>query len=227
MFEVNNDVAKIDGSVGKYNNQNVTNPSVAYGKNAVNNYYSYLEQPLVTDKQQPAPILDFSPNPQAADKNIEKLDKFVKENDEYLKSLPPLEFEYRYMPNIHKKGEVDTGALLASAYEELGRRTEVNVSDVDKAFGMSSEFSSSPIDVNKDGKIDAAEYGTTILAADMFSKSDTPDTKNIDGTINAKGMNKILEYTYKSNAEAAANLYSTLYNQYNLGDAMKKFNPEG
>jgi len=226
MFEVNNDVAKIDGSMGKYD-KTVTNPSVRYGKNAVNNYYSYMEQPLLADNKEPAPILDFSPNPDAAEKNIEKLDKFVKDNDAYLNALPPLEFEYRYMPNIHKKGEVNTQSVLASAYEELGRRKEVSVEDVDRAFAINSEFSSEPIDLNKDGKIDAAEYGTTILAADMFSKSDTPDTSNIDGTINSKGLNKILEYTHKSNAEAAANLYSNLYNQYNLGEAYKNFNPEG
>lgn len=226
MFEVNNDVVKIDGAGGKYD-KNVTNPSVRYGKNAVNNYYSYLEQPLMADKNVPAPILDFSTNPQAADNNIEKLDKFVKANDDYLKTLPPLEFEYRYMPNIHKKGEVDRASVLAAAYEELGRRKEVNLQDVDKAFAISKDFSAAPIDLNKDGKIDAAEYGTTILAADMFSKSDTPDTANIDGTVNAKGLNKILEYTHKSNAEAATNLYSNLYNKYNLGDALKDFNPEG
>ena len=225
MFEVNNDAVKIDGTRGKYNN--MTNPSVAYGKNAVNNYYSYLEEPLLKDKQIPAPILDFSTNPNAADKNIKKLEAFTKENDDYLKSLPPLEFEYRYMPNIHTKGEVDRGAVLAAAYEELGKRKEVNLQDVDKAFAINKDFSASPIDINKDGKIDAAEYGTTILAADMFSKSDTPDTSNIDGTINSKGLNKILEYTHKSNAEAATNLYSNLYNKYNLGDALKDFNPEG
>ena len=225
MFEVNNDVTKIDGTRGKYDN-NVTNPSVRYGKNAVNNYYSYLEQPLVADKQTPAPILDFSPNPEAADKNIEKLDKFVKENDEYLNALPPLEFEYRYMPNVHKKGEVDNTSVLAAAYEELGRRKEVSVEDVNRAFAVNKDYSANPIDLNKDGKIDAAEYGTTILAADMFSKSDTPDTSNIDGTINAKGLNKILEYTHKSNAEAAASLYTNLYNQYNLGETLKNFNPE-
>ena len=168
MFEVNNDVTKIDGVRGKYNNTNITNPSVEYGKNAVNNYYSYLEQPLIADTHEPAPILDFSTNSSSADNNIKKLDKFVKDNDDYLKSLPPLEFEYRYMPNIHKKGEVDTNALLASAYEELGKRKEVNLSDVDKAFAINSEFSAAPIDLNKDGKIDAAEYGTTILAADML-----------------------------------------------------------
>ena len=225
MFEVNNNIVKIDGSSGKYDNK-VTNPSIRYGENAVNNYYSYLEQPLLTDNHATAPILDFSANTQAIDNNIEKLESFTKNNDDYLNSLPPLEFEYRYMPNIHKKGEIDAQSVLASAYEELGKRKEVDVVDVDRAFAMNSEYSAEPIDINKDGKIDAGEYGATILAADMFSKSDSPNNSDIDGTINAKGLNKVLTYMHKSNAEAATNLYSQLYNQYNLNEAYKNFNPE-
>ena len=57
----------------------------------------------------------------------------------------------------------------------------------------------------------------------MLSKSDTPDTKNIDGTINNKGFNAVLAYTQKSNATAATKLYSNIYNTYNLGEAQKDF----
>ena len=42
MFEVNNGIVKIDGSKGKYDGK-VTDPSVRYGRNAVENYYTYLE----------------------------------------------------------------------------------------------------------------------------------------------------------------------------------------
>ena len=46
MFEVNNGVAKIDGSRGKYDGgkyeSKVSDPSVRYGRNAVENYYTYL-----------------------------------------------------------------------------------------------------------------------------------------------------------------------------------------
>ena len=59
----------------------------------------------------------------------------------------------------------------------------------------------------------------------MLSKSDTPDINNIDGTINNKGLSKVYEYTQKSNAQAATQLYSSLYNQFNLGEEAKKFNP--
>lgn len=228
MFEVNNGIANIDGAKGKYNSNNVANPSVEYGRNAVNNYYSYLEQPLVNQDNTPAPILDFGiNNPNAAEENAEKIEKLIEHNDEYFKSLPPLEYEYRYMPNIHKKGEIDKDALMGAAYEEMGRRKEISLGEMNHVFSINNNFTANPIDINQDGRVDVGEYGSTILAADMLSKSETPDFNNIDGTINNKGFNKILEYTQKSNAQAATDLYSSIYNRYNLADAAKKFNPEG
>ena len=125
MFEVNNGVVKIDGSRGKYTEENVVNPSVRYGRNAVQNFYAYMEQPIITDNNATPPILDFRGTADAKDKNIESMEKYVKANDDYLKSLPPLEYEYRYMPNIHKKCGIDKDALLGSAYEEMGGRREV------------------------------------------------------------------------------------------------------
>ena len=222
MFEVNNGVAKIDGIKGKYTEENVSNPSVRYGRNSVQNFYSYLEQPLVKDNNAVPPILDFSTNPNAADKNIDAMEKYVKENDKYLESLPPLEYEYRYMPNLHKRGEVDNDAVLGAAYEELGKRTEVGVKELDETFNLDDNFSTNSMDLNNDGKIDVAEYGSSILAADKISSEDG----KIDGTINKQGHNAILELMKKGNAEAAANLYSSIYNQYNLGDSKDKFNPQ-
>ena len=70
MFEVNNSVAKINGISNKRDDKNVTNPSANYGKNAIQNYYSYLEQPLIKDNNATPPILDFSTNPNAQEKNI-------------------------------------------------------------------------------------------------------------------------------------------------------------
>ena len=225
MFEVNNGVTKIDGSRGKYTEENVTNPSVRYGRNAVQNFYSYMEHPIVSDKNTTPPILDFGTNPDAQDKNIEAMDKYTKANDDYLKSLPPLEYEYRYMPNIHKKGEIDKNALLGAAYEEMGGRKSVQVKEIDQIFGMTDDFTSASMDLNKDGKIDLGEYSTSILASDMLSKSaDTISADNIDGTINQKGHNAVQEYAKKSNAEKASMLYGYLYDKYNLYNAAKDFN---
>ena len=224
MYEAYNGIAKIDGNTGRYDNS-VTNPSVRYGRNAIDNYYSYLEKPIIADTENPAPLLDHSLNPNAPEENADKLDKFLKNNDEYLKALPPLEFEYRYMPNI-QRGQVDKNAVLGAAYEEMGKRKEMSVKEMDALFAPDENYSSAPIDINKDGKIDVSEYGATILASDMLSKSDTPDMKNIDGTINRNGFNAVLAYTHKSNAQAATNLYSKIYNTYQLGNALKTFNPE-
>ena len=218
MFEVNNGIAKINGANGKYD-ERVSDPSVRYGRNAVENYYTYLENPIVEDKMTPAPILDFGLNPNADNNNADKLNKFLKENDEYLKALPPLQYEYRYMP----QGPVNTKALLGAAYEEMGGKKELSVEELDSKFAPDASFTSKALDLNNDGKVDIAEYGSSILAADMLSKSDTPDTKNIDGTINNKGFNAVLAYTQKSNATAATKLYSNIYNTYNLGEAQKDF----
>ena len=68
--------------------------------------------------------------------------------------------------------------------------------------------------INKDGKIDKAEYSTSILAADLLSK---PEGAEIDGTINNQGMNAVQELTKKANAQEASAVYTALYNKYNLG----------
>ena len=78
------------------------------------------------------------------------------------------------------------------------------------------------MDINKDGKIDVAEYGANMLATDILSKG-TTDPMKADGVINAKGMNAILEYSKKMNAQAATNLYKNIYNTYNLGSGLKDF----
>ncbi len=226
MFDVNNGVAKIDGKKGIYSDK-VTNPSVMYGRNAVQNLYSYFEQPLVNDNNATPPILDFGVNPNAADKNIEQMENYAKQNDAYLNSLPPLEYEYRYMPNIHRVGEIDKDALLGAAYEEMGQRTEVSVNELDNTFGLGDEYSSGNADLNKDGKVDIGEYGATILAADILSKpaEGSELSKYIDGTINSDGHKGVQELTKKCNAEFAAKMYGELYNKYNLASEAKKFNP--
>ncbi len=224
MFEVRNGITNIDGTKGKYDNK-IADNSVKYGRNAVENLYTYMEHPLVTDNMTTAPILDFGFNPDAAQNNIDKLDKFLKENNEYIKALPPLEFEYRYMPKM-PKGQVDRKALLGAAYEEMGGVKELSVKELDSRFAPDETFTSKSLDVNNDGKVDIAEYGSSILAADMLSKSETPNFENIDGTINKTGFDAVLAYTQKSNAEAAAKLYSNIYNTYNLGEAKKDFKAE-
>lgn len=213
---------QVNGTNGKYDNT-VKDESIRYGRNAVENHLKYMETPLINDRNIPAPILDFSLDPNAPDNNIDKLEKFTEANDDYLKSLPPLEYEYRYMPNV-TNGKIDKKALLGAAYEEMQVK-ELPVEEFENRYMLNENFTAKPLDVNKDGKIDVAEYGANILATDVLSKGST-NPKDVDGTINSRGMNAILAYTQKANAAAATKLYSNLYNTYNLGSAISNFNPQ-
>lgn len=212
--------AQVNGAKGPYDTK-VQDPSVRYGRNAVENHISYMELPIVNNKSNQAPILDFSPNAQADAENIEKLEKFINENDRYLNSLPPLEYEYRYMPNL-VNGQIDKKALLGAAYEEMGGVKELSVKEFERRY-MSEDMTAEPLDINKDGKIDISEYSTNILATDLLSKG-TSDISKVDGSINQKGMNAVLEYSKISNAKAAANMYAQLYNTYGLNNAMNNIN---
>ena len=213
---------QINGASGKYDSI-VSDEGVRYGRNAVENNTRYMESPLVNDRGTAAPILNFTPSINNDEQNISKLNKFIDENDLYLKSLPPLEFEYRYMPNF-VNSNINKKALYGAAYEQMGTK-ELPVKEFESKYLINSNFTAEPLDINNDGKIDVAEYGANIMASDILSK-DTPDVTKADGTINSKGMNAILEYTKKSNAAAAAKLYSNIYKTYDLGSELSEFKPE-
>lgn len=212
---------EVNGSVGKYDQISADN-SVKYGRNAVENNLQYMETPLINDKLNPAPILDFTISPMADVKNEKGINNFINKNDAYLASLPPIDFEYRYMPNIGK-GKVDGKAVLGAAYEEMGIKS-LPVKEFENRYMINESMTAEPIDINKDGNIDIAEYGATIVAADVLSKP-SKSLDDVDGTINAEGFNAILAYTKKSNADAASKLYDSVYNRYELGKNLNTFTP--
>lgn len=202
---------QINGASGKYDGK-IADDSERYGRNATENMLKYMESPIVNDTHNAPPVLDFKPGEEAAEKNINEMEKFADTNDAYLSSLPPLDYEYRYMP----EGGFNKKALLGAAEEELQGVKELPLKEFENRYLLDDSMTAEPLDINKDGKIDVAEYSTTILAADVLSKG-SDDIKNVDGTINSKGFNAVLEYSKKSNADAAAKLYSSLYNTYDLG----------
>lgn len=208
----------LNGNNGFYDDK-VKDPSARYGRNAIHNAHLQSAKLLENDNMT-APILNFNGTDKAYDENVQKLESFIKSNDEYLKSMPPLEFEYRYMP-VQGVGKVDKKALLSAALEEMNDK-ELSIEEFEYRNIIDEEtMTAEPLDINKDGKIDVAEYSTTILAADILSKGTTDVTK-VDGTINTKGLNAIFEYTKKANAQAATNLYTKLYNTYDLGNGIEK-----
>ena len=121
------------------------------------------------------------------------------------------------MPNV-QNGQIDKKALLGAAFEEMEKRKEISIDELDWKYAPNNEYTFAGMDINGDKKVDNPEYATSILAADMLGKSDIPDTNNIDGTINATGLNAVMEYAKKSNIDAAKALYSNIYNKYNLGE---------
>lgn len=210
---------QINGSNGRYDSKTL-DESVKYGRNAVDNHIKYMEAPLVNDNYAIPPIFDFSPTTEADEANLKAMEKFVDANDAYLSSLPPLEYEYRYLPNI-SNGKIDNKSVLAAAYEEMGGEKELSVKEFEERYLIDDSQTAAPMDINKDGKIDIAEYGANIVATDILSKG-TTDPMKANGVINAKGMNAILEYSKKSNAAAASKLYSNIYKTHNLGSALNE-----
>ncbi len=205
---------EINGSNGYYDGK-ISDPSVRYGRNSVMNHKELVASTLISGLDGAAPVLDFSLSDEAFKNNVQKVDKFIKANDDYLKSLPPAEYEYRYMPKpIY--GNIDKKALYAAAYEEMGGK-EISIDDFDKNFLPNQDYSSKPLDLNKDGKIDVSEYSASLLAADILSSA-TPATNKVNGVINLKGMDIVVAYCHKSKAEAAVKMYSKIYDTYKLNE---------
>lgn len=210
---------QVNGSSGIYDKK-VMDESVKYGRNAVNNHILQMEAPLKNDNFATPPVFDFSPSADVQDENLKLLEKYIDKNDEYLNSLPPLEYEYRYMPNV-TNGNIDKKAVLGAALEEMNGVKEMSVEQFENFYLMDDSQTAKSIDINKDGKIDISEYSANIIATDILSKG-TTDPMKADGVINSKGMDAILEYSKKSNAEAASKLYSSIYNTHKLGDVLNQ-----
>ena len=118
---------QVNGANGKYDN-NIADDSIKYGRNAVDNHINHMQAPIANENFAVPPVFDFSPSTQAGENNLKALEKYADANDAYLNSLPPLEYEYRYIPNF-TKGNLDKKAVLAAAYEEMGGVKELSVKE--------------------------------------------------------------------------------------------------
>ena len=69
----------LNGSTGIYDNM-ITDKSVKYGRNAIQNNFDYLEAPVKNAlfNPNPAPILDFGVSEEANENNIKNLEEKVK-----------------------------------------------------------------------------------------------------------------------------------------------------
>lgn len=224
MYSVVNQKAYINGEKGIYDGK-VQNDSVRYGRNSVDNNKKYLEDYTIKSKAQWPDLKGLSKSSaEEAQQKLGKLDAAIDENDKWLNSLPPLEFEQRYMPK--NNGKPDKMALMGAAYEEMGKRTEMDTkeltSTLQEAFG--DKVSAEALDLNHDAKIDLAEYSTSILLSDILSTdSSAPSIKGVTGTINNEGQDASLAYASKKNYDIAARTYRAIYQTYDLGKAQQEF----
>lgn len=205
---------EINGVNGKYDGY-VSDASVRYGRNSVANHQNLIMSTVESGMTGVPPIIDLMPDDKTMDNNIKKFHAFADDNDKYLKSLPPLEYEYRYMPKP-VDGVIDKKAALAAAREELGTAS-MPIREFEHNFLPNHDYTIKPLDLNKNGNIDVQEYAVSMLAADMLSKNN-PNITKIDGSINSKGMDAVMEYAKISNAEAAAKLYSQIHATYSFNE---------
>ena len=210
-------IAKINGDSGPYDNK-IQNSSVRYGRNAAANYKKYLEGGQI-------PPLSREYNFQT----LEDISEFTKElnSPEQQRALKyPTQFSYKYLPGTVDVQNIDTGALLGSAFEEMGKTTKIPVKDFTQQLqsALGPDVSAEALDINKDSNIDIGEYATSTLVADMLSSDNTKLKKeNITGTINNQGENSSLAYINSKNKAVASAEFKAIYDDFKLDEATKDF----
>lgn len=240
MYTVNNNTAYINGVNGKYDNI-VNNPSVRYGRNAVNNHIDYLKkytfEPIECDrfeittppKIKNHKIMDYSEYEKfikGVEENLTKVQNFIDKISKNANKMPPINFKLQYMPNSIP-AQVDSSALMGASYEEMGQKFFEYVDEMNKKLNPNNEengISADAMDLNHDNKIDIGEYAASILLSDALSTdSEDLNIKNINGIITNKGENKLLAYGMPQNKDIAYKTYLSLYQTYNLDNAAMNF----
>ena len=242
MYTTINGMTFISGDYGKYNGK-VKDYSVCYGRNSANNARQY-----VLSFREPLPdiecsYIDYKPRGKKGgiirkisdfiqnikfNRQMKKCEKQLKKMDVALSKMPALNFVQKYMPGNPEITGVDKMALMGAAYEELGSR-EVSLKSLNSRLSSidapyAKEISADALDLNNDGKIDVAEYSTSILLEDALSTdSSTVRAENIDGIITRNGSDASFAYSVKGNKEAAKETFTYLYDTFDLGQAKKEF----
>jgi len=226
MYQNLGNVAYINGSNGVYGVANAQN-SVSYSKNAINNYLKYIGDFKFETVEMP----DLSGLSGLSEDKFES--KMQELNGAIAKinaqKMPPVNFSCTYMPT----SKIDNVALMAVAYEEMGKRSFVSTDEMtqmlqntaDLISGQNkSQMSAQALDVNNDGKIDLAEYGASILVEDALSADkNLVDSRNINGTFNNQGENALFAYGVKSNYALASATFKGIYQMYGLDRAQNEF----
>ena len=112
-------------------------------------------------------------------------------------------------------------SLLGASYEELGCKTSVKTQDLTKTLQdtFGANVTAQALDLNKDNKVDVAEYATSILLEDSLSS----ENGEINGKVTNKGQNESVKYIRKDYLSDAYIKYKTLYYSYGLDKAKTEF----
>lgn len=232
MFNNVGNISYITGGKGIYDKR-VENPSVRYGRNSMQNYYSYIREfakplpkvPLEEIRELSG--LNFTPEDNAKfDSNMKKIDSGLKKTDKYLKTMPMIDFKHKYMPGKVDYKNINKMALLGASFQELGKKVSVSVqemtSKIQSQFG--NVFTARAFDLNNDGQIDISENATAILMEDMLSTdSGSLDARNINGEITNKGHSAFINYLTMSSSETTKEQATKLHKLFQLGEAQEEF----
>ncbi|MCD8025049.1 MAG: hypothetical protein LUE64_05895 [Candidatus Gastranaerophilales bacterium] len=179
----------ITGYTGIYSAQNVPDASIRYGRNAANNMEQFMTRPIE------APVSIYEGNSFEDDEIFATaLEKFAAalESDEFTPS------EYRYKYSTVNEGEFDKLAMLGASYEEMGAQKEVAVNKMTKLLQGAynkAKLSAKPLDTNRNGKIETAEYSAFLALADIKSKDKNSENVSIiDGSITDEGVKEAVSY---------------------------------
>ena len=229
MFEVNKGTTYIYGKSGIYDNV-IQNKDVRYSRNAANNYISaYSVENIPAIPQRPEmPDLNTK-----SDDFYDKLDRFIAESKLYLEELdkadnqtPRAKFKLKYA--TLNNGKINPISAVAMAFEELGKNLEISVHKLTSKLSESTDtdlVSAKSLDLNNDGKVDVAEYASSILVEDMLSsnKDGNLKPKDVNGRINYIGQNKLLSFANIKNYETAHNIFKQVYKDFKLEKALSEF----
>lgn len=216
--------AYITGNHGRYDGI-VRNSKVRYARNAMANLreYASYRMPKVTfpDLTNLSGLSDDK-----FERKMSELSEALEKSQAVRKGMPPLDYTVKYLSGkAGMNSEIDTVALLGAAFEDLGRKlsvgTEKMTKDLQKTFN-SKNASADVLDLDKNGRIDIAEYATSILAADMLSKASL-EKKDIDGKITKDGHMRLISFFNKRNNYLPERVFGHLYDFFALDLAKKEF----
>ncbi len=204
VYSVTGNKAFITGKNGVYSN-NIKAQDVRYGRNAANNYKSYIE-----DMGKGEAPVQFAY-------------QYIPSGGKY--SLQAL------MGNAYE----ELGQKTAVSVETLNHKFDKTAQEIKKinhqilsenpdAQIIDADFTAEALDLNNDGKVDIAEYATSTMAADMLDGDPNRcSISNLDGVITNKGEDASLPLYRKENAKNAKKLFTEIHQGFGLNKAMQEF----